>query len=614
MKDKTVVKIIENIINPINKVKYAYKLQYGDIEQVLVEDEVEKIRRKGNTEFIDESVDVYSVPRDSSYMAQKYNPEDVYMQGYTGDVLLDLLDKELKGIDGSRDMLQNLYNTLMDKESYRVILLHGLRRTGKSIMMYQAVEKLIKEAGVSPDEICIFTVYDERVIRDDISRAIDEAARIKKMKYIFIDEVTMIPYITGSSQYLYDLYTKRGVKLVLTGTHSYAINLLRDNSLSTRCTHMRVTPVSYSEYCRLCGYTSVMDYIKVGGIFTDDFKGFDTMHGYIYSAISNNIAESILKNGINTTLGVDASTISGIVNRILYDSMCDISAGNFNKEFNLRLQSNGKIDEEFKTLMRQKVNDLLPIEIPEKLDKSTYTTVMNILLSMDVLNTVSDFLTHEVKYLLTRFSGLVYVFCNTFASASVAPEIFKVDIEEAKLIMEKYRNTLEGFVLEGLVMSDIMSLYREKIDYRIGTLNIGSQVEVDITVHDTDANAINLIEVKRSDSYQVSHLRWLVDVTANNEVIRRFRAVNRIVVYNGPTFKKIIDDEIIQYKKKDEKIKFIDKWKDEITGGYDERVKHVYFINANEFLMDPDRFLFQDGLRKILAEGESQAKILDFHI
>ena len=69
----------------------------------------------------------------------------------------------------------------------------------------------------------------------------------------------------------------------------------------------------------------------------------------------------------------------------------------------------------------------------------------------------------------------------------------------------------------------------------------------------------------------------------------------------GQTEKRWIDQEVIDMKIEDEGIEVRDRG-EIVRLGYDEKVKFIYYLNIEEFLINPHYFLFQGGLEKITRE------------
>ncbi|HWR24741.1 MAG TPA: ATP-binding protein [Methanosarcina sp.] len=138
-----------------------------------------------------------------------------------------------------------------------VVCITGVRRCGKSTLMYQAIDYLTGK-GVEPENIFYFNLdepFEDKSIGllDRIFGEYIELHAPKGRKYIFLDE---IQNIKGWEQWIkkfYDLYGEE-IKFVLTGSNS---SMLSDN-LSTLLTGRMITqhifPISFQEYMDFRGF------------------------------------------------------------------------------------------------------------------------------------------------------------------------------------------------------------------------------------------------------------------------------------------------------------------------------------------------------------------------
>lgn len=133
-------------------------------------------------------------------------------------------------------------------------ILVGLRRTGKTTLMFQLIDHLLRR-GTDPREILYFT-FDEhwREIRDIIqeyeARVLREKLRERRV-YLFFDEIHRLPDWPDKLKILYDLNPK--AKIIVSGSAS--LNLMRGarESLAGRCIFHRLDPLSFREFLLLRG-------------------------------------------------------------------------------------------------------------------------------------------------------------------------------------------------------------------------------------------------------------------------------------------------------------------------------------------------------------------------
>ena len=269
---KVKIEVLEHIIHPNNKIIYAYKLAVGGQEKVFPSDEYIKLAEDEGVEVLDNAVKVYKILEDSSYLGNKYRRDNIPIINLTGEELRINVEGELRGINGKRDIYEEVYNKVIDKMDSKVILLHGLRRTGKTVMLNQLVYDIVKGGIATYEQINLITIYESTISRRDVYELLESITSGNTVKYIIIDEFTMINGLVDSSQYIHDKFCIHGVKFIITGTNSFAIRLLNERSLATRSRLINVPPLTMKEYSTLVGPIKAMEYIKVGGIFSDAFK------------------------------------------------------------------------------------------------------------------------------------------------------------------------------------------------------------------------------------------------------------------------------------------------------------------------------------------------------
>lgn len=176
-----------------------------------------------------------------------------------------------------------------------ILALFGLRRTGKTVMIQQAVKHLIGN-GVSSEKIACLTLKDNKIdeikLRDYISVLYD----VFDIDYLFIDELT---YAVGGLSFLSslsDFYTTK--KTILSGTNSLGFVPLLRHTLFYRAIRVNTTYISYKEFSDLYPSAKLLDYIKAGGILGVD-KNYLKSHANIdsYIDVSNEyLISSVVRN------------------------------------------------------------------------------------------------------------------------------------------------------------------------------------------------------------------------------------------------------------------------------------------------------------------------------
>jgi predicted AAA+ superfamily ATPase len=125
----------------------------------------------------------------------------------------------------------------------QIIAITGLRRTGKSTLMRQAMLTLGKDATYfSFDE-------EETQKKDTLVFIIEFMIKTLKAKYIFLDE---LHYVEDWEGILKRYYDQSGVKFVISGSESMELDKARP-SLAGRMASFMLEPLSFREYLLLRG-------------------------------------------------------------------------------------------------------------------------------------------------------------------------------------------------------------------------------------------------------------------------------------------------------------------------------------------------------------------------
>lgn len=177
---------------------------------------------------------------------------------------MDLLDRiikqnpfwetgQIEGIAGFKKRLvfNNILKYLGEKQ---IISLIGMRRVGKTILMHQFIELLLKEKErknilyFSFDEISargediieeVLEIYEEQILKREL-----------KDVYIFFDEINHVKDWQVYLKRYYDM--NRDIKFFVSGSSSVLLKRAKE-SLSGRIYEFEITPLSFGEYLYMRG-------------------------------------------------------------------------------------------------------------------------------------------------------------------------------------------------------------------------------------------------------------------------------------------------------------------------------------------------------------------------
>jgi uncharacterized protein len=161
------------------------------------------------------------------------------------------VDKELS-LPFKRDIFSEVEKRMNGRF---IIALVGLRRTGKTTIIYQIIEKLIEDK-TNPKDIVFFS-FDETSVKigevlETYKELYQKDLRQEKV-YIFLDEIQKCDGWENELKKYYDLYPK--LKFVITGSESLFIKKKSKETLAGRIFESILFPFTFVEYLKFNNIT-----------------------------------------------------------------------------------------------------------------------------------------------------------------------------------------------------------------------------------------------------------------------------------------------------------------------------------------------------------------------
>ena len=258
-------------------------------------------------------------------------------QSFRTDVTMgrDLLELA-KGVERfkKRDMFPSIMKYLRSDITDRVLVVSGLRRTGKTTMLRQAILAL----DAAERDRAAYAKMTERdtmpALKADLKILHDAGFR-----YVFIDEVTLMEDFIDTASVLSDIFAGMGMKIILSGTDSLGFWFAERDELYDRAFTLHTTFIPFREHARLLGTDDVDEYIRFGGTLrageilfdhkdakndSASFRNDETTRFYIDTAIARNIQRSLrcVDAGRHFRLLIDLyekGELTNAINRIIED-------------------------------------------------------------------------------------------------------------------------------------------------------------------------------------------------------------------------------------------------------------------------------------------------------
>lgn len=132
-----------------------------------------------------------------------------------------------------------------------VISLTGLRRTGKTTLIYQLISKLLQEK-IQPNNILFFSFDDGSSSISEVINTYKEfqSKNLREEKcYVFFDEIQKHKKWEEELKKYYDLYPK--LKFIISGSESLFVRKKTKETLAGRIFEFSLTPFTFREFLNL---------------------------------------------------------------------------------------------------------------------------------------------------------------------------------------------------------------------------------------------------------------------------------------------------------------------------------------------------------------------------
>ena len=479
------------------------------------------------------------------------------------DIKLENMCKVVLPYD-KRDCFKRIMDFFENDYSGKVLILYGLRRTGKTTLLFQTINELKYDK-------CAYIKVNSDNNMSQLTKDLDSLYKLG-YKYIFIDEITLLDDFINTAAVLSDIYSMLGMKIVLSGTDSLGFVFADKNELYDRNIMIHTSYIPYKEYSRLLKIDSIDSYIEYGGTlkkenmsFNDldykndevSFKDDESTRKYIDSSISRNIQHSLKNDNFGQGFKglkvlYDNDELTNVINRIIENMNHDFLIKVIKDKFKshdlgstkqLLLHKNNDISHVLYDIdtdnVIQKLKELIEIkekeEIIIEINNTHLSEIKEYLALLDLIKDVrieySD--GYYEYYVIFTQPGMRYSIAKALVYSLLQDSYFNsISIYNKNLIINKILEDVKGRMLEDIVLLEtVMKINkRDVFKYRF------DNGEYDMVLYDMNADSFSIYEIKHSDKIDYNQTRHLVnDDVINKLSIKYGKFSKRIVLYRGKT-------------------------------------------------------------------------------
>ena len=485
--------------------------------------------------------------------------KNYYCEILTGDALKIYVDevRDLK----CRFLINDIHDYLNTKTDSRVLILYGLRRTGKTTLIRQTI------LGFNSEKFDKAAFMHIR-LGDTMAFVNKDLKKLQSLgyKYIFIDEVTLMEDFIEGAALFSDIYAACGMKIILSGTDSLGFLFSADEQLYDRCKMIHTTFIPYREFESVLGISGIDEYIKYGGTMSlsgvhynvdSPFSSVKKTDDYIDSAIANNIQHSLKfyqDAGHFRHLQdlYDKKELTSAINRIVED---------INHRFTIDVLTKDFVSHDLGISSRNLRNDRKePTDVLDNIDKDVFTKRLKEALSILNKNEqsieIDDACKIEIKEYLDLLDltidipvcflpvnnkkdnmivisqpGLRYSQAEALIEQLSYDAYFRsVSAIKRKRIIDRILDEIKGRMMEEIVLLETKKAFPKKEVFKLKF----AIDEFDMVVLDKEEVTCNIYEIKHSKLADPWQYRHLVDKKKCADTEFCFgKIAKKIVIYRG---------------------------------------------------------------------------------
>ena len=476
---------------------------------------------------------------------------------------------------GKRDCFSTLQKFVAGTYDGKICILYGLRRTGKTTLLFQMLSELPIEK----------TAYIKVQTTDDMSRLTKDLKALFELgyRYVFIDEITLLSDFIDTAAVLSDVFSMMGMKIVVSGTDSLGFAMANRDELYDRSVTIHTSFIPFREYAQLLNIRSVDSYIEYGGTlkmenmsFDDPDAAFDEVafrddestRKYIDTAISRNIQHTLKNDHYGEYFNqlrelYEKGELTNVINRIVQ---------HMNHRFVLRVVEDEFKSHDFGSAKELLLHDLPAeratvlydvnekqilerlkaiIEVKEKSETTVPITqehidkVKKYLLMLDLIVNCPERYESgkQAEHIVFSQPGMRYAIAKALVY-SLMQDAYFASISEADkaYITGKILDDVKGRMLEDIVLLEVCKAAPSTMEAFKFKFDAGG--EFDMVIYDKASQNCRIYEIKHSTEVNEKQTIHLRDAEKCQIVENRFGPISgKFVLYRG----KDMFSEGVQY-------------------------------------------------------------------
>lgn len=461
-----------------------------------------------------------------------------------------------------REIFSVLHDYVYGESNDRVMILYGLRRTGKTTLVRQLI-------GEMSSEMQMKTAFVQLSSRHSLAEVNHDLKLLESLgyRYVFVDEVTMLQDFIEGAALFSDIFAASGMKIVLSGTDSLGFVFSEDEQLYDRCFLLHTTFIPYREFENVLGVVGIDRFIEFGGTMSMGGSNYNTdrftfatkksADEYVDSAVARNIQHSLKcyqHEGHFRSLQelYNAGELTSAINRVVEDGnhrfTIDVLTRNFKSGDLKRSQANlrrdrfkptdvlDRVDIDSVTkrlkellLIKDREEQSVAINESHRAEIKEYLDLLDLTCDIDVVNMSS--LNEQHSRTVLSQPGLRFAQASALIQSLLLDETFRdISIAERMSIEKRILDEIRGRMMEEIVL---LETKMARPDMQVFQLQFAVG-EFDMVVFDPRNACCEIYEIKHSGQMAKEQCRHLLDSKKCADTEFRYgKILSKNVIYRG---------------------------------------------------------------------------------
>ncbi|MCD8294303.1 MAG: AAA family ATPase [Clostridia bacterium] len=431
-----------------------------------------------------------------------------------------------------RECYSRLTEFLYGDMNGKVMFLCGLRRTGKSTMVRQAIAEM-NEENLAKCAYVLATPKDSVHDLDEDVRTLERGG----CRYVFIDEITAMPDFKEACSLLADSYAACGMRIVLSGSSSLAFIFCHDEGMADRSVILDTTYIPYKDCVNVLGAKDLDEYMKHGGTMDlgkESEEGFvfatDASVGlYVDAAIQKNIQDAMRFRASASKACTEPDSVEDAAGPV--SSVVAQESRVFLKDI---------LETEYKTGDLSYIPDNLleilgaalhcdDVEMEHRREIEEYLARMNYLRRTETL--FADTGEKREHRVITTMPGIRYTQVKDMVETFIQNDMFaSIPAQKRRNAQNKIMNQVSKHMMDDIILIETLLANPDKKVFRF----LFPSGEYDLVIADPRELTCKVYVIKHSEKTTQKQTRYLVDDEKLAQTEKRFgKITERGVIYRG---------------------------------------------------------------------------------